>query len=246
MRRCFIMLTALIALSAPATRAADGSLTVKTDPEGIEVWLDDNYIGDSPILEKKLKPGRYSLKLVDPIQHSSTVEEVFIQDNEETVVEKMITGKFGGLKVSSDPEGAEVSIATALGKTPLSNEFMNPGKYRLHIQYPGKNWVPVTEEIVINKGKTISLSKTLEKKSPFNLTTLVRLGLGAGAIVSYVWAIVEQGEHKYYSAKLENNLLLEAERTEFKDKDHSAQVQRTWGIILGSACVVGFEIVAFF
>ena len=102
-------------------------LTVKTDPDGIEVWLDDKYIGDSPILDKKLKTGKYTLKLVDPVQHTSTSEDVFIQSGEQTVVEKTLKSRYGTLKVNSDPEGADVYVLTELGKTPVSNDFIIPG-----------------------------------------------------------------------------------------------------------------------
>ena len=51
---------------------AEGTLTVKTDPEGIEVWLGDKFLGQAPIVEKKVRAGRYVLKLGRPgatLQH---------------------------------------------------------------------------------------------------------------------------------------------------------------------------------
>jgi hypothetical protein len=229
-------------------RASEGSLSVKTTPEGVEVWIDDKYIGDTPIIDKKLKTGRYTLKLIDPIQHTSSSEEIFIQADESVVIEKTITAKFGSLKVSSDPEGAHVYIATELGKTPLSNDFMNPGKYRLEIKHPNESYASVTEDIVIPRGKTVKLSKTLEKTSAFDLKALVRLGLGAGAIVSYIWAVVEQGEYKYNTNEA-RHLTAPADigkKQEYENNAGAAAAKRTVGIILGTVCVVGFEIVAFF
>jgi hypothetical protein len=111
---------------------AEGTLTVKTDPQGIEVWLGDKFIGQSPVIDKKIKAGRYTLKLVDPAQHTSTSEELLVQDGQPTVVERTIASKFGSLKITSSPQGADVYIATELGKTPVANDFMNPGRYRIH------------------------------------------------------------------------------------------------------------------
>lgn len=227
MIRSLIMLVILTSGTSPVFAAAGGILTVKTDPEGIEVWLDDQYIGDSPIMEKKLKAGRYSLKLVDAVQRSSTVEEVFIQDGETTIIDKKMEGKFGSIKIVTEPEGAEVSVLTDLGKTPVSNDFMNPGKYRLQIKHPNGSYTPVVQDVVIPKGQTITVTKALDKKNPFDMLALARLGLGAGAIIGYAWAIVEQGEF-------------------IRTGDQGAATQRTIGIILGTVCVVGFEIVAFF
>ncbi|MBD3320731.1 MAG: PEGA domain-containing protein [Chitinivibrionales bacterium] len=225
--------------------AAEGTLTVRTHPEGIEVWLDDNFIGDSPVIEKKLKPGRYSLKLIDPIQHTSLSEEVFIQSGESTIIEKTVKGKFGSLRINSDPEGADVHLTTTLGKTPLSNDFMNPGKYRLEIRHPSKRYRPEIQDIVINRGKTVNISKSLEKKTVFNTKTLVRLGFGAGAIISYVWAVVEQGNVGRNEVK-KDTASDPDDQSHFEDLRKKAATKRTFGIILGSACVVGFEIIAFF
>ena len=205
----------------------EGILTVKTDPEGIEIWLDDKYIGDSPVIDKKLKPGRYGLKLIDQVRHASASEDVFVQPGQTTVVEKTVVGKFGSLKVNTQPDGAEVSISTALGKTPLSNDFMTPGKYRLEIKHPASRYTPIVEEVVIPKGKSIELTKTLQEKNLLDNKAIARLLFGVGAAGGYVWGIIENGQ--YHSS-------------------HSsyAQVQRTLGITVGSICVVGFEIVAFF
>ena len=231
----------------------EGTLSVTTDPEGVEVWLGDKYIGDTPIQDKKLRAGRYTLKLIDPVQQVSASEEILIQADKLTVVEKTLKGRFGTLKVVSDPEGADVFISTSLGKTPLQNDFMNPGKYRIEIKHPKKKYQPIVEDITIPQGKKVELTNTLVKESAFDTKALVRILLGAGAIGGFVWAIVAQGNHKGYDRDvswIEQHPSLvndpTSEISKFKDESKSAATQRTLGIILGSACVVGFEIVAFF
>jgi hypothetical protein len=241
---CIISFVSVILFSV--TIFADGFLTVHTDPEGIEVWLDDNFVGDSPITDKKLKSGRYSLKLVDPVQHSSTVEEIYIQDNENTVVEKTIKSKFGTLKVTSVPEGAEVSIATELGPTPVSNDFMNPGKYRLEIRHPDSRYHPVIEEIVIPRGESVSLSKTLEKEKSFDKKDFWRLVLGAGTAGGYVWGIVQYANYTRNVERTVNYSYDQEKRDEFDKKKNGALAQSILGIVGGSLCLIGLEIVAFF
>lgn len=206
---------------------ADGILTVKTDPEGIKVWLDDKYIGDSPIIDKKLKPGRYSLKLVDPVQQTSSIEDVFIQANETTVIEKTVKSNYGSLKVTTDPDGADVFILTGLGKTPLSNDFMIPGKYRLEIKYPGSLYEKATSDIVVPRGEVVNVTKALEKKSALNGKAVARLCLGAGAIAGFALALAERDDHNYGGT-------------------NGSLTGHALGITAGILCVVGFEIVAFF
>jgi hypothetical protein len=236
-----------------AYAAEEGSLTVTTDPEGVEAWLGDKYIGDTPIQNKKLRAGRYTLKLIDPVQQVSVSEEILIQADKLTVVEKILKGKFGMLKVTSEPEGADVYISTSLGKTPLQNDFMNPGKYRIEIKHPKKKYQPIVENITIPQGKRVELTNTLVKESAFDTKAFVRILLGAGAIGGFVWAIVAQGNHKaydkdvdYLSAPPFDPVANADQIKESEDSSKSAAVQRTLGIILGSVCVVGFEIVAFF
>ncbi len=228
----------------------EGSLTVITDPEGIEVWLGDKYLGDSPIQNRKLRTGRYTVKMVDPVQQVSASEEILIQTDQTTVVEKTLKAKFGTLKVESEPEGAEVFIATSLGKTPLENNFMNPGKYRIEIKHPKKKYEPIVEEITIPQSKKVELTNTLVKTSRFDKKAIVRLLLGAGAIGGFVWAIVEQGRHKEFETKVNHEKSQpspdQKQIDKFEDKAKSAGIQRTVGIIVGSVCVVSFEIVAFF
>ncbi len=206
----------------------DGVLTVKTDPDGIEVWLDDKYIGDSPILDKKLKTGKYTLKLVDPVQHTSTSEDVFIQSGEQTVVEKTLKSRYGTLKVNSDPEGADVYVLTELGKTPVSNDFIIPGKYRLEIKSQNKDYDKIVEDIVVPKGETVEINKPLPKKNALDNKAIVRLVLGAGAIGGFAWGIVERSDAKYWGGT------------------NGSVNGEILGITLGALCVVGFEIVAFF
>ncbi len=206
---------------------AEGVLSVKTDPDGIEVWLDDKYIGDSPIIDKKLKSGRYSLKLVDPVQHSSSTEEVFIQPGEQTMVEKTMKSRFGSLKVNTNPEGSEVSILTSLGKTPLSNDFIIPGKYRLEIRNPN-GYKPLSTDVVVPKGEVLSIQKSLEKTGGLDGRGVARLALGLGAIAGTVLSMVEIGDDN------------------FKNATDGSRTGCIVGGTLSILCVISFEIVAFF
>jgi hypothetical protein len=230
----------ILLLSAAINRSfaeGEGSLTVKTSPEGIEIWLDSRFVGLSPIVGKKVKAGRCTLKLVDPSQHSSINEEVLIIDNEETVVERTIASKYGRLTVTSEPEGAEVSIATELGKTPLTNDFMNPGRYRLEIRPGNSRHFPKVTEVTITKGETATISETLNKKTFFTKKNTAALCLTAGTAAGFVWGLVEQGNYEAFK---------ERNPREPSSRINGAALNRTLGIIIGSTCVVGLGITALF
>jgi len=234
--RLFSVKTVWCVLSIAGLVFAEGILTVKTEPEGIEVWLGDKFIGQSPVIEKKIKAGRYTLKLVDPTQHTSTSEVLLIQDGEPTVVERTIASKFGCLKVVSSPEGADVYIATELGKTPVSNEFMNPGRYRIEIRAPNSWYQTAVSEVTIPKGETVFIDKKLGMGPFFTKKNIVSLALMAGTAGGFIWGLIENGHYEKYKrdGHQPSNVV------------DGAKLGRTLGIVAGSSCLIGLEIVALF
>lgn len=218
--------------------AEEGFLTVITEPSGVEVWLGSNYIGNSPINDKKVPAGQYEIRLVDPIQRISVAEHVIVITNRTVIVEKKLTPKYGALNVNSIPEGAEAYLTVPLGKTPLNSDFIVPGKYLVEIRHPDKAYKPSLENVVINEGTSVSLMDTLDLdeslKKGLNAKAALRLGLGAGALAGFIWAIVENGNYHVFKSDAR------------MDKAKSARIRRTVGIVTGSICVVGFEVVAFF
>jgi hypothetical protein len=223
---------------------AEGILTVKTDPEGIEIWLGDKFIGQSPVLEKKIRAGRYLLKLVDPAQHSSTSEDILIQDGEPLLIERTIASKFGSLKVTSAPEGSDVYIATVLGKTPLSNDFMNPGKYRIEIRPSSANYLTAVSEVTIPKGETVTIDKKLDRKKFLSTRNIVSLGLLAISAGGFTWGLIEQGHCRMYQERLKT--VLPANKSALQDKVDGAALGRALGITAGGVGLIGLGIVVMF
>lgn len=233
----FAQTAVLVCIALFPVLAQEGRLTVTTDPEGVEVWLDENYIGNTPITERKFPVGRYTVRLVDPIQRISQMEQIMITAGQSVILEKKLDPKFGTLKVNTVPEGAEVFLSVPLGKTPVSNDFIIPGKYLLQIKYPDHF---SSKNVTVNKGAPVTVSDTMPAVEPppeeplLNKKAWIRLGLGAGAIGSFVWALVEHGNVSEF--RYENN----------NEKAATASLFRALGITAGSLCVIGFEVVAFF
>lgn len=239
-----VLVILMACLPAISSGAGEATLTVETTPEGVQVWLDGRYVGDSPIRHKPITPGRYTLKLVDPVQRASLTEHIVLTEGEHLDVERTVKPRFGALRIHTQPAGAEVSISTSLGTTPISNDFMTPGKYRLDIRTGSDAYEPITDEVTVRPGETVTLTHELERRSPFTKKALIRLALGAGALGGFVWALVEHGEsenkaHEALDAPA-------SERETLLEESESAAAWRNVGIVVGAACVVGFEIVAFF
>jgi hypothetical protein len=249
-RRPFLRLALLVstvALCACPTFAADeATLTVRTEPPGLQVWLNDTYLGDSPILDKRVAAGRSSLRLVDAVRRTSVSEEVLLQAGQATVIDKTVSARYGSLEVDTRPAGAEVAIETPLGQTPVTSDFMVPGKYRVRVTPAGRLHQPITEDVTIPAGEKVVLNRELAWRNPFDTKAVVRLLLGASAVGCLVWAIVEQGDHRAYETKAAQTGLSAADVKKYDGEADDAAAWRTVGIVGGAACAIGFEVVAFF
>ncbi|KMQ52337.1 hypothetical protein CHISP_0604 [Chitinispirillum alkaliphilum] len=219
--------------------SAQGRLTVITDPQGVEVWLGENFLGNSPIVERQVESGRYLVKLVDPVQRVSHEEHIMITTGQTITIDRKMQRRFGTLSVSTTPENAEVYLTVPLGSSPIKNEFIVPGQYLLEIRHPDPKYHPLSKNVLVSEDATVELSETLTydeesfRERFLNTKTIARVGLGFGAAAGYIWAVVENGRREAY---LHRDI----------DKSRNAATRRNLGIIVGSLCVAGFQIVAFF
>ncbi|NLD93161.1 MAG: PEGA domain-containing protein [Fibrobacter sp.] len=240
LKRFALMFLGVCAVLTSTMAAEEGMLTVTTDPDGVEIWLGDNYIGNSPVIGKKVPVGRYTVKLIDPVMRISQTEQVMITANATVVIEKKLKPKFGTLRINSVPEDAEVYMTMPLGKTPLVNEFINPGKYILEIRHPNKLYKSSSENVTVTEGAVQTVLDTLEmiqvdKPKPNHKKVIARLALGGLAAAGFTFAIIRERDKQMHL--WDGNSGSEAGR---------ARTQEVIGITVGALSIVGFEIIAFF
>jgi len=240
LKRFAVMILGVCALFISTVVADEGMLTVTTDPEGVEVWLGDNYIGNSPITAKKVPVGRYTIKLIDPVMRISQTEQVLITENATVVIEKKLKPKFGTLRINSVPEDAEVYMTMPLGKTPLVNEFINPGKYILEIRHPNKLYKPSSESVTVTEGVVNTVFDSLEMiqapvKKVNHKKVIARLALGGLAAAGFTFAIIKERDKQIHLSDGDSGS--DAGR---------ARTQEVLGITVGALSIIGFEIIAFF
>jgi hypothetical protein len=239
LKRFAFMFLGVCAVLISTAVAEEGMLTVTTDPEGVEVWLGDNYIGNSPITAKKVPIGRYTIKLIDPVMRISQAEQVMITENATVVIEKKLKPKFGTLRINSVPEDAEVYMTMPLGKTPLVNEFINPGKYILEIRHPNKLYKSSSENVTISEGAVNTILDTLEMvqvpKVNNNKKIIARLALGGLAAAGFTFAIIKERDKQIHLKDGNSG-----------DEAGKARTQEVLGITVGALSIIGFEIIAFF
>ncbi|MDR3013568.1 MAG: PEGA domain-containing protein [Chitinispirillales bacterium] len=102
------------------------------------------------------------------------------------------TGEFGKLRVDTDPPGADVVVVAEIGKTPISNDFMNPGLYKIEIRHPDGRYLPVAmEATIVAGGQPVTITHTLVKPPILTKRNGYQLILGAAAAAGVIWAAVD-------------------------------------------------------
>jgi hypothetical protein len=236
--------------SPPPTTGTGGTLTVITVPERAEVWINNGYAGLTPIRDKLLPEGTYTLRLVDPLRQNSASETIVISEGERLIIERTLGGSYGKLRIDTDPQGAEVAIIAELGKTPLVNDYLTPGEYRLEIRHPNTKYMPLLKDVSFADGQPITISHKLEKPPIFTTKRLVQLGLGTGTALGLTWAIVEQhvtSKSKQESVDIERagDDVLDGDADQLSERSKNAGIRRTIAIIAGASFFIALQITVF-
>jgi hypothetical protein len=150
------------------------TLVVKTEPEKAKVFVDDEFVGESPFSSQEIKPGEHKISIrADSNSYETSVS--FIPNAEVTLTRNLgvsPTFSSGGnvwfekkdgttvLRVVSDPDQASVYIdGTEVGKTPFSSTNLTAGDYDIQVEKPG--YRPASQRIRTFEGATLNLAFTL-------------------------------------------------------------------------------------
>ncbi|MBN1164516.1 MAG: SUMF1/EgtB/PvdO family nonheme iron enzyme [Candidatus Krumholzibacteriota bacterium] len=121
-----------------------GWLTVKTEPPGLKVEIDDREYGTSPISDLELSPGGHRVEAKDP-RYYSAWEDVLMRRAARREVTLALKPREGGLVVSAaDREGdaviGEVRVdGKAFGTTPCSGELII-GEHQVEVRSGSDLW----------------------------------------------------------------------------------------------------------
>ncbi len=116
------------------------ALEIETVPPRASVYLDNQFLGKTPLKYSYLIPGTYQLA----IKHDgyNAVNELVAIANGDTLARKvtLAVAKGGGiLDITTDPGGAKIYLdADFKGLTPRKLEGLTFGTYRMHLLSPGK------------------------------------------------------------------------------------------------------------
>jgi serine/threonine protein kinase len=115
-----------------------GSLLIKTNPSGAEIFLDDaeSPVGRSPLQLENLLASTHKIKAV--YRNEKRNKQVKVEKNDTTETTVVFSNPNGFLDLTTNPPGAEIYINTALRRgiqTPQLIEIQ-PGFYKIRLAHP--------------------------------------------------------------------------------------------------------------
>jgi len=130
-----------------------GYFQITTNPSRAMIYINDNYIGKSPIPKTKIQSGSYTIKAVMD-QYHDKILTMNLKDNDDITFPITMGSAFGALIVESSPEsGATVFINDEqVGTTPYTNNEYPSGEYLISIEK--EMWFGSEETIVVTDNQT--------------------------------------------------------------------------------------------
>lgn len=90
-------------------KPAFGTLVVRSEPQGAEVWVDGEQVGKTPWKSDRKPSGAHEVKIVHPGFLTRT-ETVLVEDGKEAILQGPLVYNRGDLEVVTDPPGARIFV----------------------------------------------------------------------------------------------------------------------------------------
>jgi len=119
-----------------------GHLNLVTTPANdVEIWIDNEFRGNTPMVVRNLTHGTHTIELAADrfLPFSETIEIEGLDQEQEIQIE--LTPAWGDVAFSSQPAGADVIVSDEIiGQTPLTSEILQ-GDHDIRIKLSGyKAW----------------------------------------------------------------------------------------------------------
>ena len=145
-----------------APRTKTGWIILDSSPQGASVYINGNFVGNTPLNNYKQAYGTYSYRLEHPNYHDSS-GTIDLNDSriEKTVT---MTPAFGSIRVTSNTAGATVLLdGKSTGKvTPCTLEEVPSGQHSITIQLD--KYAPRQLNVNVEDGKTAQISAELDAR----------------------------------------------------------------------------------
>ena len=145
-----------------------GYITIKSDPSGADIYVDEVKVGVTPYLMKKITPGDHVVEL-RKAGYESYADMVLIKVDEvnkqfENVTLTAIRIPMGSLDLTSEPSGAVITInGRQYGQTPKVLTDFEVGTYTVYFTKEG--YENLVQTVTVKDGKKETLAVTMTKRN---------------------------------------------------------------------------------
>jgi TolB-like protein len=196
--------------------AKPGSMNIYSEPEGAQIFVDNNFMGMTPMSLKKVAEGEHEIRLVKENFREWT-RRVTVRSFQPTDVKATLEVSPGILTVNSSPPGAFIHFkGKHIAQTPHTLSNLTPGEVVVYVETPGyESWTtsvvitPNSHETLNIKLKEMRGTFTVSSKPELAAVYLSRVGnsgrklIGQTPIVNYEVPIgdyiIEVEKENYYS-----------------------------------------------
>ena len=150
--------------------AKPGSMNIYSDPDGAEIYVDNNFMGVTPLSFKKVAEGEHEIRLYKKNFREWT-QRVLVRSFQPTDVKATLEVSPGILTVNSFPAGASILFKGKLiARTPHTMSNIPPGEIVLQIEKPGFESWTTSVQIAPNSQETLDVTLA-EKKGTFTVSS---------------------------------------------------------------------------
>lgn len=142
-------------------RTKTGWIILNSEPSGATVYINDEFVGNTPLTNYKQAYGTYNYRIEHPNYHPSTgTIELNSGKTEKTITLKPA---FGAIAITSNVTGAKVLLdGKATNKTPCTLEEIPSGRHTIIVQKD--KYSPRQQNVVVEDGQTAKISLTLDAR----------------------------------------------------------------------------------
>ncbi len=153
------------AVASCESREGVGTLTMRSEPKGVEMSLDGVLQARTPVTQFKVPAGTYRLGVSCRCpDFEDATREVVVSEGKDTEVDVSLTPKvtFGDMQIETEPkEGVKVFLDDKLlGETPIGKMHLETRKHALRLEKAGYD--PWVRNVQVERDKTRIVQAKLE------------------------------------------------------------------------------------
>lgn len=151
-----------------------GSLDLDSSPTGADVWLDNRYYGETPLIIGDISPGTHTVTLrkagFEDMKLDITITAGQVYRTNQGLVEYSPNPGVGSLQIDSEPGGAAIFLnSNYQGSTPVYGgafdiNQLTPGSYTLRLTMP--DYQPYVQTVSVQSGIINDIHATLSPAAP--------------------------------------------------------------------------------